>query len=90
MDNKKKPTKKKEISKATNTQDIMFGASFVFNFGFMILVPTLLGLWLGLTLDNRFDTKPWLTLIGIVLGNGIGFYSGAIQMKKFINRGKKL
>jgi F0F1-type ATP synthase assembly protein I len=31
----------------------------------------LLGLWL----DARWDTRPWLALLGVLLGIGAGFYN---------------
>ena len=87
MAEKKEKTKQESPPVA---REVIFGLSFVFNFGFVILVPALLGLWLGLTLDNRFDTKPWYTLILLGIGIGLGFYSGILQVKKFIERSKKL
>lgn len=36
---------------------------------------TVLFLLLGAAADRRFGTKPWLTLVGMVIGIGAGFYS---------------
>ncbi|OGO40910.1 MAG: hypothetical protein A2Z04_00225 [Chloroflexi bacterium RBG_16_57_9] len=30
----------------------------------MVIIPLLVGLWL----DRRFDSAPWLTLVGMVIG----------------------
>ena len=40
-------------------------------FGMAIVVFALLGVWL----DRKFDTSPWLTIAGVVIGAGGGFYS---------------
>jgi len=82
--------KSKKISKDNKQEEVnvlaesLWGLSFVLNFGFMILVPTLIGLWLGLTLDNKFDTKPWLTVALLVIGTTLGFLGGIYQVKRYI------
>ena len=43
--------------------------------GFEIVVPIVLGLLLGLWLDGRWGTRPWLAVIGVVLGIAAGFYN---------------
>lgn len=43
--------------------------------GFEIVVPIVLGLLLGLWLDGRWGTRPWLAVVGILLGIGAGFYN---------------
>lgn len=44
------------------------GLSLVGSLGFMVAVSLISGLMLGVYLDRRFGTKPWLTLTGLVLG----------------------
>lgn len=39
------------------------------------MVPIVLGLLLGLWLDGRWGTRPWLAVIGVVLGIAAGFYN---------------
>ncbi|KKP70200.1 hypothetical protein A2X44_00635 [candidate division CPR3 bacterium GWF2_35_18] len=73
----------------SSTREVMFGLSFVFNFGFVILVPALLGIFLGLTLDNKFGTKPIATVISLTVGMILGFGAGIFQVKQFINKSKK-
>lgn len=43
--------------------------------GFEIAVPVLLGLGGGYWLDQRFGTKPWLLLVGALMGMVAGFVS---------------
>lgn len=82
--------KEKEPKKIDSTREMLFGISFVFNFGFTILVPTLLGMWLGITLDNKFSLKPWLTVILLSVGSILGFFAGIYQIKRYMEKGKKL
>ncbi len=42
--------------------------------GFLIAIPTVLGLLGGLYLDGRLGTAPWLSLGGLLLGLGAGVY----------------
>ncbi len=37
-------------------------------------VTTAASAWLGSWLDGRFETTPWLTLVGTFLGFGVGLY----------------
>lgn len=82
----KKPSSK-PIEK-TGMREVADGLSFVFNFGFLILVPLIGGLFLGLTADRKFDTKPLFTIILLLLGMIIGFVSGISQINKFTQKGK--
>lgn len=41
--------------------------------GFELVVPVLLGIWLGRWLDGKFGWNPWGTLGGAVLGIAAGF-----------------
>ncbi|MBI5043792.1 MAG: AtpZ/AtpI family protein [Nitrospirae bacterium] len=42
--------------------------------GFTIVFATLIGLAIGLYLDSKFNTSPWLTIIFLLLGIAAGFY----------------
>lgn len=37
-------------------------------FGWYVAVSILLGTWVGVWLDRKLDTVPWLTLIGLFVG----------------------
>lgn len=42
--------------------------------GFMLALSALLGAVVGHYLDRRWETEPWLTLVGTLLGMAAGFY----------------
>ncbi len=48
--------------------------SFV-GLGFEIVVPILAGVFLGDRLDRWLGTRPWLLVVGAVLGMAAGFFS---------------
>jgi len=43
--------------------------------GIELVAPILLGVFVGRWLDGRWGTKPWLLIVGSVLGLVLGFYS---------------
>src|SRR5262245_62511674 len=43
--------------------------------GFEIVAPVLLGVFAGRWLDTRWGSRPWLLIVGSVLGIVVGFYS---------------
>jgi F0F1-type ATP synthase assembly protein I len=43
--------------------------------GIELVAPILLGVFVGRWLDGRWGTKPWLLVVGAVLGLVLGFYS---------------
>ena len=69
----------------SSVYDMAWGMSFVFNYGFILIVPILLGLFGGLKLDSKFGTKPWLTLLLMLLGGMLGFISGYRYIKSYLN-----
>lgn len=44
------------------------------NVGVVWMASVLLFTWIGLTFDKKWETKPWLTLVGAILGIVTGFY----------------
>lgn len=44
------------------------------NLGSMFAVSLLLGTGAGYWLDGKLGTRPWLTLVGSLLGVALGFY----------------
>ncbi len=44
------------------------------NIGLVMAGSVLFFVWLGVTLDNRWATHPWMTVIGAGLGIFTGFY----------------
>lgn len=49
-------------------------------------VPVVIFAFIGIYCDIKFQTKPWLTLLAVV----IGFYFAIILVKQQINRSKDL
>jgi ATP synthase protein I len=41
--------------------------------GFELVVPVLVALYVGYRLDHWLGTRPWLMLVGAVLGMAVGF-----------------
>ncbi len=52
--------------------------------GISMVLATVIGLVIGLWLDGLFETKPWLTLIFLVLGIVAGFRNIYIIGKRAI------
>ncbi len=45
------------------------------NIGYVMAASIALLTWLGYLLDKKWDTFPWFTIIGAVLGITVGFYN---------------
>ncbi|MEN3001394.1 MAG: AtpZ/AtpI family protein [Armatimonadota bacterium] len=58
------------------------GVAIAFSIGFALAGPILVGTLLGIWLDNRFNTSPWLTLILLLVGLAAGF----THMIRLLNR----
>lgn len=50
--------------------------------GFSVALSIFIGLGIGVYLDKRFDTSPWLTLIFLGLGIAAGFRNIGLAIKK--------
>ncbi len=50
--------------------------------GLSMVLATVLGLVFGYYLDRVFDTKPWLTMIFLILGIIAGFKNIFVIMKR--------
>ena len=53
--------------------------------GLVLAISVGLGAWLGLWLDERWGTGPWLTVLGVVIGSAAGF----IELLREVNRYKR-
>jgi len=49
------------------------GLAMLASMGIAMVVSTLIGLVIGIYLDRFFGTKPWLTIIFLLLGIAAGF-----------------
>lgn len=54
----------------------------IFETTFRLAVPAIGGTILGVWADNAFDTKPWLTVVGVTLGAAAAVWLVAKQIKK--------
>lgn len=50
-----------------------------------LFVPTIGGTLLGLWADKSWNTTPWLTILGIILGSAIAIALVRAQLKKVKN-----
>jgi ATP synthase protein I len=50
--------------------------------GISVALAIFIGLGIGVWLDRKFDTSPWLTLVFLVLGIIAGFRNIALVIKR--------
>ena len=50
--------------------------------GLSVSFAIFIGLGIGVVLDRKFDTSPWLTLIFLVFGIAAGFRNIALVIKR--------
>jgi ATP synthase protein I len=43
--------------------------------GFQLAISVVVGVMVGRWLDARWATTPWLTIVGMILGSGAGFWN---------------
>ena len=61
------------------------GLSFAARLGMELVVATLVGAFLGYLLDRFLGTKPWLMVVGVVIGAIAGF----LNVYRFVQRMSK-
>lgn len=59
-------------------------AAQVSSIGLLILISALIGLGIGIWLDGKLGTKPWLTFIFTILGLAAGFYEAIRMLLKVV------
>jgi ATP synthase protein I len=64
-----KPKKGQDPSAPTEFNLLVTASSI----GLAVVIAIVLGLGLGLLLDSRLGTRPWLTIIGLLMGIVAGF-----------------
>lgn len=52
--------------------DFQQGLGMAMRVGVEMMVATLIGAVMGYALDNYLDTRPWLLLVGVLLGGAAG------------------
>ena len=53
--------------------------------GIEMVVSTFVGLAIGLYLDGKLETKPWLTIFFLIVGIAAGFRNLFLEIKKIDN-----
>ena len=56
--------------------------AFYSSLGFSVSLSIFIGLGIGVYLDRRFDTSPWLTLVFLGLGIAAGYRNIGLAIKK--------
>ena len=56
--------------------------------GFQLAACVVGGLYLGSKVDDYFQTKPWLALVGLTLGGITGFYN-LFRILKYTTKGEE-
>ena len=73
-------------------RQVLKGLGLFFNIGwyvaFSLLLPTFLGLWLDA--PERFNSRPWCTLLGFFLGTIIAVYGLYQMLKRFMVEQKNM
>jgi len=67
--------KKPATNKKKQRNNALQALSYFSQIGFTIASCVLIGVFLGMFLDNRLGTSPWLLLIFSLLGTGAAFSS---------------
>jgi len=63
---------------------IFYALSIAFQLGFLIILPIVGFVWLGLLGDKLFSTKPTLLILSIIVGVSLSFYEMYHLMIPFI------
>ncbi len=50
--------------------------------GLSVALAIFIGVGIGVYLDKRFDTSPWLMFVGLVLGIAAGYRNIGLAIKK--------
>ena len=73
-----------ETERSKDRPSPFFEAAQVSSVGVEMAVATLVGWGFGYWLDSKFDTGPWLMLVGLLFGVAAGF-KGLIRTAKQVN-----
>jgi F0F1-type ATP synthase assembly protein I len=63
------------LKKKRETKKDFFSEYININVGYSLVTPILIGVIIGLTLDNKFRSKPVFTVLFIFLGTVSSFYN---------------
>jgi len=62
--------------------ELMRALSSISQLGITIIVCVAAGIFIGIKLDNKLNSSPWLTLVFIIIGIGAAFKSILDYAKK--------
>ena len=65
----------REFNKKPKIKKDFFSQYLNINVGYSLVTPILIGVIIGLALDNKFHTKPYFTVFFIFLGAFSSFYN---------------
>lgn len=76
-----KKKSKKAVSEVPSPATVLLLFGTIADTTWRLFVPTLLGVIIGLMIDNYFETKPWFTITGVLIGAFLAFELVYLQMK---------
>ena len=74
---------------AEDKRELFKSLGFLSSVGITLVVSTFIGLGMGWWLDQKLGTKPWFTLIFLILGIVSGFRSMYILTAREVKRQKE-
>jgi ATP synthase protein I len=74
----------KKNKKLLEWEKLFKAVNLALSLGFIIILPILIFLFIGMFLDNRLNTSPIITLIFLLLGIIGGIYSAIKEIQKTI------
>lgn len=66
-----------------NNKSLLKKAVWLSSLGTSLVIATFAGLYIGIYLDKLFSTKPWLTIIFLIIGIAAGFRNIYVLIKKY-------
>lgn len=78
----------KKSDREDDAPPVWRGFAAVGTLGFVIGVSLMLGVGIGVYLDNRWHTKPWLSIVGLLLGLAAAAKGAYELLRTSIMRGK--
>ena len=65
----------RNLKKKSKEKKDFFSEYININIGYNLVIPILIGVIIGLTIDNKFHSKPVFTVLFIFLGTVLSFYN---------------
>jgi len=78
-----KKTEKKDHDDGRKEHGVFKGLATLSSMGIAMVLCTFIGLLIGIYLDKYLGTKPWLTIIFLILGIAAGFKNIYEMIKKY-------